>query len=129
MMQTIRVSIIAAMLLLAGLTTGPARAAELLMFELEGCAWCQAWHREIGPIYPKTAEAQRAPLKRLDLFADRPPEYAAIAGVRFTPTFVLVHDGREIGRIEGYPGEDFFWALLGDLLDQLPNDASRGSGS
>ena len=30
---------------------------------------------------------------------------------------MLLDDGREVGRIEGYPGEDFFWFLLGELID------------
>ena len=34
----------------------------------------------------------------------------------FTPTFVLVREGRELARIEGYPGEDFFWGLLAAML-------------
>jgi hypothetical protein len=38
--------------------------------------------------------------------------------VNFTPTFVLLVDGVERNRIEGYPGEDFFWGLLGRMLDQ-----------
>jgi hypothetical protein len=29
---------------------------------------------------------------------------------------VLVENGAEIGRIEGYPGEDFFWGLLKQML-------------
>jgi hypothetical protein len=32
---------------------------------------------------------------------------------------VLVHDGREVGRIRGYPGEDHFWGLLGELFARL----------
>jgi hypothetical protein len=28
----------------------------------------------------------------------------------------LLQNGVETGRIEGYPGEDFFWPLLGDML-------------
>ena len=39
---------------------------------------------------------------------------------RFTPVFVLIDNGREIGRIRGYPGEDHFWGLLGTLLAKLP---------
>ena len=38
--------------------------------------------------------------------------------VSFTPTFILVQDGVEVGRIEGYPGEDFFWGLLGKMFDR-----------
>jgi hypothetical protein len=37
-------------------------------------------------------------------------------GVTITPTLALAEDGREIGRIVGYPGEDFFYGLLANLL-------------
>ena len=36
--------------------------------------------------------------------------------VRYTPTFVVVEDGKEKARIEGYPGEFFFWGVLEKLL-------------
>ena len=36
--------------------------------------------------------------------------------VRFSPTFVLLRDSVEVSRIEGYPGEDHFWGLLGMAL-------------
>lgn len=37
----------------------------------------------------------------------------------YTPTFILLEDGQEVGRIEGYPGEGFFWGLLGKMLEKL----------
>jgi hypothetical protein len=37
-----------------------------------------------------------------------------------TPTFVLVHEGEEVGRLRGYPGDEFFWGLLGGMLERLP---------
>lgn len=40
--------------------------------------------------------------------------------MRYTPTFVLIDGGREVGRIEGYPGEAFFWGLLEKLARDLP---------
>jgi len=100
-----------------------ARAAELVMFESAACAWCERWHEEIGPIYPKTPEARIAPLRRVDVHGPRPADLAFVRGIRFTPTFVLVHEGREIGRITGYPGEAFFWPLLDELLEKLPPEA------
>lgn len=99
-------------------------AAELLMFESDDCVWCAAWNQEIGAIYPKTAEGKRAPLRRVDIHAARPGDLQDIQGVRFTPTFVLTDDqGREVGRINGYPGQDFFWGLLSELLEKLPAEA------
>jgi thioredoxin-related protein len=101
------------------------RAAELIMFESRLCTWCQAWHAEIGPIYPKTREGQIAPLRRVDIDAPRPADLAFIRGIRFTPTFVLIDGGREIGRITGYMGEDAFWGQLEALINRLETPASQ----
>ena len=100
-------------------STCPTRAAELVMFERAGCAWCEAFDREIAPIYGKTDEGLRAPLRRVDTAQAMPPDLAFIEVERLTPVFVLVDGGREIGRIRGYPGEDFFWGLLSALVKQL----------
>jgi len=88
----------------------------LLMAEEPGCYWCAKWNDEIAPIYPKTAEGRIVPLRRYDLHSDA-PDVVFTRKVHFTPTFILVEDGREVGRIEGYPGEDFFWGLLGMMFD------------
>ncbi|MFW8594328.1 thioredoxin family protein [Cribrihabitans neustonicus] len=94
----------------------PVRAElELVMVELEGCAWCKRWNAEIAPIYPKTEEGAAAPLRRVDLH-DMPAGLTLAREVRAAPTFLLVEDGVETGRIEGYPGEAFFWGLLQKLL-------------
>jgi thioredoxin-related protein len=89
------------------------------MFERAGCAWCDAFDREIAPIYAKTEEGLRAPLRRVDTEKPVPPDLTFIETERFTPVFVLVDRGREIGRIRGYPGEDFFWGLLSELVKKL----------
>ena len=88
----------------------------LLMAEEEGCVWCERWDREISAIYPKTDEGRAAPLLRHDIRAELPQGIALAGKLQFTPTFVLLRDGQEIGRIEGYPGEAFFWGLLGQML-------------
>jgi thioredoxin-related protein len=102
------------------------RAADLIMFEQVGCVWCEAFNREIAPIYPKTAEGQRAPLRRVDIDQTVPQDLAFIAVERLAPLFVLVDKGREIGRIRGYPGEDHFWGLLGVLIKKLDGVGTSG---
>ena len=57
------------------------------------------------------AEGRAAPLQRYDLHSETPDVIFA-RRVHYTPTFILVDNGRELDRIEGYPGEDFFWGLL-----------------
>ena len=105
----------------------PGRAAELIMIEQAGCHWCAAWNRDVGIVYDKTKEGKRAPLRRLDLRDKIPEDLASIRIERFTPTFILVEENREIGRIRGYPGEDFFWGLLGQMLEKLPPQTSPQS--
>jgi hypothetical protein len=103
-----------------------AQAAELVMFEQAGCTWCETFDREIAPIYPKTSEGQRAPLRRVNIDRPLPPDLAFIDVERLAPLFVLVDHGQEIGRIRGYPGDDNFWGLLGVLIKKL--DAAGTSG-
>ncbi len=97
----------------------PVRAAELLVFERPGCVWCQRFDQEIAPIYPGTEEGRLAPLRRLDIGDDDAATAALAAPVHYAPTFVLVEDGREVGRIPGYAGEAAFWGLLANMTKKL----------
>jgi hypothetical protein len=101
-----------------------ADAAELIMFRRDGCPWCAKWDRELGPIYPKTEFNKRAPLRQVNL--DHDPDPQIVHGrIIYTPTFVLAENGKEVGRIEGYPGDEFFWVRLENLLQQSPNAAPK----
>ena len=111
----------AVLVLMGALVIGcSARAAELVMFEDPGCAWCRRWHAEIGPSYPLTAEGQAAPLRRIHIRDQATAGVLLDWPITATPTFVLAEQGREIGRIVGYPGEAFFYGLLGNLLKPKP---------
>lgn len=98
----------------------------LLMAEEDGCYWCGRWNAEIAHIYPKTAEGRAAPLRRYDLHSET-PDVAFAKRVHFTPTFILVQNGAEVGRIEGYPGEDFFWGLLTMMFERAEIPLENGS--
>jgi len=95
----------------------------LWMAEENGCYWCAQWNEDIAHIFPKTAEGRTAPLQRYNLHGDT-PEINLVRPVSFTPTFILVENGTEVGRIEGYPGEDFFWGLLTMMFEraEIPLD-------
>ena len=112
---------------LAAFVAHPLAAAELVMVEETYCHWCERWNEEIGVVYDKTDEGERAPLRRVDISESIPEDLTFKSRPNYTPTFILVDDGREVGRIEGYPGEDFFWPLLGQLLAKLPAPADEGS--
>ena len=90
-------------------------AAELIMVEQQGCYYCEEWKDQLGHIYPKTPEGKYAPLKTFDI-----TEVDEIKGLErdviFTPTFILMEKNKELGRLEGYSSEDFFWELLEVIL-------------
>ncbi|EJW10476.1 regulatory protein SoxS [Rhodovulum sp. PH10] len=85
-----------------------------------GCSYCRDWEAKIGAIYDKTDEAKRAPLRPIERRTLEAAGLVLKRPVRYTPTFVLVADDAELGRIEGFPGEDLFWWRLGMLLNELP---------
>ena len=94
----------------------PAISAELVMYRRAGCPYCLQWDREIGPVYPKTDLGKQVPLRQVHLDRGKDNSVELKSPIRFTPTFVVVEDGREKARIEGYPGEFFFWGVLEKLL-------------
>lgn len=83
----------------------------LILVESPSCGYCIKWDREVGPSYPKSKEGRFAPLKRVQR-GD-----AALKGLNpviYTPTFIVVRNGEEVGRVTGYSGKLYFW----DELDQ-----------
>jgi thioredoxin-related protein len=96
-----------------------AKGAELAVFSSAHCPYCLAWEREIGRAYASTEEGQKVPARRLDIDARRPSDLAKIRDVDVTPTFVLVDQGHEVGRIVGYNGKLRFWADMRKLLARV----------
>lgn len=103
------------------------QAAELVMFEQAGCIYCQRWDRDVGALYGRTDEAKALPLRRVDIQNQKTSGVALASPVRYTPTFVVVDNGREIGRITGYSNDDAFWGQLDALAAKLapPPQANR----
>jgi hypothetical protein len=104
---------------------GAAGRIELVYLWRAGCAWCAHFDRKVAPVYPRTAEGERAPLRRLDIGGDWPADLPRIERIRYTPTFVMMASGREVGRIEGYPGDEFFFAMVQNLLEKAAAGTDR----
>ena len=95
-------------------------ASELVMFNASYYEWCELWEQDVGVVYEKTWESRIVPIRRVVIHGTRPNDLKPIKAVIYTPTFVLIDNGREVGRITGYPGEGHFWALLDEMIKQLP---------
>lgn len=110
-------------------TASVSAEVRLMMVEELGCPWCERWKAEIGPIYPKTSEGRIAPLFKVmihdplmdNIVLNSPPVY--------TPTFILLNDGQEVGRIEGYQSDEFFWWFMETQIKKLPEGAQIDPGA
>ena len=103
---------------------GSMNAAELIMFDSPVCEWCEIWEYEVGIVYHKTDEARVAPLRRISIHDPRADDLGNTRPVIYTPTFVLMENDHEIGRITGYPGEANFWSLLEVLIGMIETDTA-----
>jgi hypothetical protein len=99
--------------------------AVLVMIGDPGCPYCARWEREVAPGYVASEDGKLAPLVRRDRH-DR--DIAFIERVVFSPTFVMLVHGREVGRIVGYGGADLFWMQLAALMEDV-RIALRRSGA
>jgi hypothetical protein len=116
-----RLSIAFALILsmMGALAPNAADAAQLIVVEQKDCHWCHKWQKEVGETYASTPVALIAPLRRVDLQERKPADLSHIELGRYTPTFILLEQGREVGRIRGYPGVESFWYMLKQQLAKL----------
>ncbi len=75
-------------------------------------AWC-APCRAAEPVLRELAAEQREALKVVKLDAEEAPDLIARLGVRGFPTFLMFVDGKEAGRLAGFPGA----RRLGEWVD------------
>lgn len=103
------------------------------MYTMDSCPFCRRFEREVAPVYARTREG--AALR----FGGWSSRAGSVSGpelkepVIATPTFVLMSDGREAGRITGYLNDDMFWGLLGRLVAGIDavsdNETFRSRGT
>lgn len=103
-------------------TNEPARlpagdVVELVVFEVDGCAYCVMFRRDILPAYLLTPRAHDVPMRFVDL--NEFGRGIKLEGpIEIVPTVVLVRNNREAGRISGYSGPESFFQLVRYLLSR-----------
>ena len=89
------------------------------MVDSRACSYCARFHREIGKNYKETEAGLNAPLRKVSRLKKWPDDLSAVTPAYYTPVFILVENGQEIGRFPGYTDEQTFWQRLNPLLAQL----------
>ena len=89
---------------------------QLLVAYDNSCGEYSRWQQEIGPGYGASAEGRAAPLLAVNMEGPWPDGLVLGNRPRLSPTFVLVRNGLEIARMEGYRDPADFNARLGQML-------------
>lgn len=99
-----------------GATAGEMRgASRLVAFVSSDCAACRRFSSEALSDYWSSATALELPITVIDVPSLGTGGNPLSAPLRALPTFVVMRDGRELARIEGYPGRDRLLGILADL--------------
>ncbi len=101
--------LIAVIAILSAASAG-ARAMDLIMIESQSCGTCKLFKREVLPIYSSTPAGKVFPLWVVEMGSKL--SFRINEPVTFTPTFVWVDNGVEVGRFSGYFGKDKFFSIV-----------------
>jgi thioredoxin-related protein len=104
--------------------TLPVWALELLMFNNKHCGYCSAFIEEVAVDYKyKDHKNKDLPLVIIDAF--KQPDWFReaykenrIKGIFGTPTFIIWNGRKELGRIIGYNGKQWFYERLNELFQK-----------
>ena len=94
-----------------------AYALELLMFHSKYCGYCIAFMKEVAVDY----EYRDMPLVIIDAY-NHPDWFKEaykenrIKPIRGTPTFIIWNGRKELGRLVGYSGKEWFYTNLDSIF-------------
>lgn len=92
----------------------------LVVMEAPGCDYCEIFRRDVLPAYEASERAKDMPVRFVDI-NDAAADALGLEGpVDVVPTFVVLKDNKEIGRIPGYTGPEYFFHHINYLLTSAP---------
>lgn len=96
----------------------PATTMELVVFEANGCTYCDVFRRTVLPLYKATARSRQAPIRFVNLTHADESGMGLAEPIRIVPTVVLFDGGQERGRVTGYTGPDNFMELVSQIIGE-----------
>ncbi|MEO1709258.1 MAG: thioredoxin fold domain-containing protein [Pseudomonadota bacterium] len=98
---------------------------ELVVFErARTCLVCRLFRRDVAENYMTSQQQTTAPMRfidldRLEVEKTRQPHPGLTSQLRMLPTVVIMRDGREQARVEGYTGPAIFYQAIRHALGRL----------
>jgi thioredoxin-related protein len=91
-------------------------SVELLVFEHKDCVYCRVFRSDTLPRYRESGQETRAPIRFVSVEHADLDQLKLNGGIHMVPTFVLMQDGQEVGRITGYWAPENFFKMLSNLM-------------
>lgn len=96
-----------------------ADSRELVVFEIDGCTYCELFRQDVLPGYLASPRSRTVPIRFVNAERVDLKRLPLASPVDTVPTIVLVENGREAGRITGYTGPENFFRLVSHLLGPI----------
>ena len=93
-----------------------ASSAELLVFETKQCLYCFIFRRDVVPDYMQSMRAKTVPMRFIDIHETDVNRLRLSRPLTMLPTVVLMKNGREVDRINGYMGPEPFFHMVSRML-------------
>lgn len=85
---------------------------QLVVMEAPGCIYCTIFRRDVLPSFEASEHGKDMPVRFVDVNDVEQSGLDLQSPIDILPTFVVVKDNHEVGRIPGYMGpEDFFHSI------------------
>lgn len=93
---------------------------QLVVMEAPGCTYCGIFRRDVLPSYEASERAKELPVRFLDVNDQASSGLDLQTPVDIVPTFIVVKDKKEVGRIPGYVGRENFYHAINHLMSAAP---------
>ena len=94
----------------------PATPYELVVFEADGCIYCQHFRTDVLPLYKESQIGRETPIRFVNVSRSDETTMGLNGAITIAPTVVLMHKGQEIDRIVGYSGPFNFMKLVAYMM-------------
>lgn len=89
---------------------------ELVVFEADGCIYCEMLRRDVVPLYTSSQINRDAPIRFVNVSKSDETKMGLTQAITIAPTVVLMREGQEVDRITGYTGPFNFLELVGHMM-------------
>lgn len=93
---------------------------ELVVMEAPGCTYCTLFRRDVLPSYEASPRAKDMPIRFVDVNDEAAEALGLETPVDIVPTFLVLKNNKEVGRIPGYTGPEYFFHTINYLLTSAP---------